>query len=269
MPFAESFAELQQARIHYDLSELAGAADKPVLVFSNSLGANLSMWQPQLAALTPHFRILRYDTRGHGQSSVPTGPYTVTDLGQDVLGLLDSLSIDKVSFCGLSMGGIIGQWLAVHAAKRLQKLILANTAAKIGTAETWNMRIPIALQQGLSPIIPGTLERWFTPTFHARHPATIASTAAMLHGTSPQGYAHCCAAIRDADFRVSIQLMQMIQTPTLVITGAHDPVTTLADGHFLADNIPGSTYAELPAAHLSNIEAAAEFNQALHAFLIQ
>jgi 3-oxoadipate enol-lactonase len=256
-----AYVNLNSVRIHYELS---GKANLPVLVLSHSVGVNLATWEPQLQALAPHFQILRYDMRGHGASSTPPGPYTVADLGADVLGLLDALDLPQASFCGLSIGGLIGQWLGLNAPHRLHKLVLASAAAKIGTEETWNTRIATVLREGLDPIIPGTLERWFTGGFRAAQPQTIDQTAAMLHATSVAGYTASCAAVRDADFRSSIQ---QIGVPVLVITGKADPVTTVSDGKFLAGAISGAAYTELPAAHLSNVEAAGTFNTALRAFL--
>ena len=256
-----TFVDFEGIRLHY---QLTGDSSLPVLVFSNSLGADLSMWEPQLGALAPHFRILRYDNRGQGGSSASAGPHTIEGLSRDVLRLLDSLQIERASFCGISMGGVIGQWLGIHAADRLHKLVLANTAAKIGVPDAWNARIELVLREGLDPVIPGTLERWFTPAFHAEHPETIVATAAMLRGANVTAYAACCTAIRDADFRASLSA---IVAPTLVLTGTSDPVTTPEDGRFLAGNIPDASYVELAAAHLSNVEAAAAFNAALLDFL--
>jgi 3-oxoadipate enol-lactonase len=254
-------ADLGGVQLHY---ELTGDASLPVLVLSNSLGVNLRMWQAQMDALAGRFRLLRYDTRGHGQSSVAAGPYTIADLGMDVLGLLDALGLEQVCFCGLSMGGATGQWLGINAPDRLRKLVLANTAAKIGTAAGWDARIATVLESGLGNVIPGTLERWFTEEFRAAHSRVVAETGAMLQATSAEGYAACCAAIRDVDFRASLA---SIETSTLVISGAFDPVTSPADGQYLAAHIPGAKYVELPAAHLSNVEAADQFNGALLDFL--
>jgi 3-oxoadipate enol-lactonase/4-carboxymuconolactone decarboxylase len=222
------------------------------------------MWEPQMAALAPYFSILRYDNRGHGQSTAPAGPDAIADLGLDLLHLLDALGIERASFCGLSMGGVLGQWLGVHAPGRFDKLVLANTAAKIGTPEVWNARIELVLRDGLDPVIPGTLERWFTPAFHAAHPDVIRSIASTLAATGVPAYAACCAAIRDADFR---EQLSVIALPTLVIAGTYDPVTTPQDGRYLADNIPLASYVELPAAHLSSTETAPGFNTALLRFL--
>jgi 3-oxoadipate enol-lactonase len=256
-----AFAELDGVRIRY---ELTGDPGLPVLLMSHSLGADLTMWEPQLAALAPHARVLRYDARGHGGSSIPDGPYTTADLGGDVLALLDALGIPQASFCGLSMGGVVGQWLGIHAQDRIQRLVLADTAAKIGTEEGWNTRIETVLRNGLNSIIPGTLERWFTAPFRAAQPETIARTAAVLGATSAKGYAACCAAIRDADFRSGVR---QIKVPTLIIAGREDPVTSTQDGAFLAEAIAGSRYMELAAAHLSNVEAASTFNAELISFL--
>lgn len=254
------FVDFEGIRLHY---QLTGDSSLPVLVFSNSLGADLSMWEPQIGALAPHFRILCYDNRGHGGSFASAGSYTIEGLSRDVLRLLDMLQIERASFCGISMGGVIGQWLGIHAADRLHKLVLANTAAKIGVPDAWNARIELVLREGLDPVIPGTLERWFTPAFHAA-PETIQAIAVMLRGANVTAYAACCAAIRDADFRASLSALV---APTLVLAGTHDPVTTPEDGRYLADNIPDASYVELAAAHLSNVEAPAAFNAALLDFL--
>jgi 3-oxoadipate enol-lactonase len=256
-----AFLDFEMARTEYEIS---GDEGLPVLLFSNSLGANLAMWEPQVTSLAPHFRILRYDTHGHGKSSAPSGPYTVEKLGYQALNLLDHIGLERASFCGISMGGIIGQWLAINFPERIDKLILADTAAKIGTSETWDNRIETVLRDGLNSLIPGLLERWFTPRFHAAHAEIAAATVAMVSATNVQGYVACCAALRDADFRSSLQA---IRSPTLVIAATNDPVTTPQDGRFLAEAIPGARYVELAAAHLSNVEAADEFNAALLGFL--
>ncbi len=252
---------IDRLSVHYEFS---GSEDLPVLVFSNSLGADLGMWSQQAEALEGHVRVLRYDTRGHGRSGMGTVPFSIADLAQDVLRLLDLLEIERASFCGISMGGMIGQWLGVHAPERLHRLVLSNTAAKIGTAESWDARIATVEREGLAPIIPGTLERWFNAEFRNQQPNTVARVRNMLETTNVSGYMACCAAIRDADFREEIAA---ISTATLVIAGTDDPVTTREDGKFLASRIPGAKYLELKAAHLSNLGAAEEFNSALIDFL--
>ncbi|MGC1485399.1 MAG: 3-oxoadipate enol-lactonase [Candidatus Acidiferrum sp.] len=256
-----SFAQFEDVRIHYDL---AGPAGAPVLVFSNSLGENFSMWDSQTPALSKQFRVLRYDTRGHGQSSVTPGPYSIEQLAHDVLGLLDKLCFDRVYFCGLSMGGQTGMWLALNAPTRLRKLILCNTAAKIGTPEMWNPRIETVLKGGMKSISTAVIERWFSAAYRAKSPSVVASTKLMLESADPSGYIANCAAVRDFDTR---ETLDAIRVPTLVIAGTHDAATTPADGRYLADHIPGARYSELNAAHLSNIEACDRFDSELLGFL--
>jgi 3-oxoadipate enol-lactonase len=259
MPFAES----NGARLNYRFD---GPADGPVLVLSNSLGTNLSMWDPQIPALAAQFRLLRYDTRGHGQSSVTAGPYTITQLGRDVVGLLDGLGIERTHFCGLSMGGVIGMWLGVYALERINRLVLCNTAAKIGTADMWNTRIETVRTNGVSAVAETQAQRWFTPAFIAKAPDVIAATRQMIASTSPEGYAANCGAIRDMDQRETIS---RIRARTLVIGGLHDPVISAADLRHLVDTIPGAKLVELDASHLSNVEAPVEFTKALLNFLTE
>jgi 3-oxoadipate enol-lactonase len=255
------FAQLKDARLHY---EIAGPPTAPALVFSNSLGATLSMWDSQVSAFQKKFRVLRYDTRGHGQSAATPGPYTIEQLGRDVLALLDELHFDRVNFCGLSMGGQTGMWLALNAAARLNKLILCNTAAKIGGPDLWNTRIEAVRKGGMNSISAAVMERWFSSDFRSNSPDVIAAIKQLFERTKPEGYAANCAALRDFDARETIAA---IHTPTLVISGTHDAATTPADGRFLADHIPGARYVELNAAHLSNIETSDRFNTELSAFL--
>jgi len=255
------FADLTEVRIHYSL---AGPDSAPVLVFSNSLGADLSMWDAQTSAFENNFRVLRYDTRGHGRSSVPPGPYNVATLGRDFLALLDSLALDRVYFCGLSLGGQTAQWLGLNASSRFHKLILCNTAAKIGTDEIWNTRIATVLRDGTESVAPGVIGRWFTAGYRAAHPEEADRAQRMLEATSAEGYVACCAAVRDFDSRASVA---QIRLPVLVIAGAQDPSTSPEDGRFLASQIPNAQFAELDAAHLSNIEQSEKFNQELADFL--
>jgi 3-oxoadipate enol-lactonase len=256
------FAQLENVPIHYDLTGPAGA---PVLVFSNSLGATLSMWDPQIPAFQKQFRVLRYDTRGHGQSSVTPGPYTIERLARDVVALLDQLQLDRVYFCGLSMGGQTGMWLALNVATRFHKLVLCNTAAKIGTPEMWNGRIEGVRKGGMKSISTAVMERWFSADYREKASDVVAGTKLMLEGATPEGYVANCAAIRDFDARETIST---IRVPTLVIAGTHDAATTPADGHYLSDHIAGARYVELNAAHLSNIESRDRFNTELNSFLL-
>jgi len=246
---------------------LEGPAGAPVLVLSNSLGTDLHMWDAQIPAFTEHFRVLRYDTRGHGASLVTPGPYSIEQNGRDVLALLDALDIPRAHFCGLSMGGLIGQWLGIHAAERLSRLVLCNTAAKIGTPEVWNPRIDTVLSggaQAMRDLRDASISRWFTADFAEASPARVDAIVSMLAQTSPEGYAANCAAVRDADFRGEIGA---ITVPTLVVCGAADPVTTSEDGRFLQARIPGAELVEFRAAHLSNVQAGDAFSQRVLAFL--
>ena len=240
----------------------------PPLVLSNSLGTDLEMWSPQMALLGENFRVVRYDTRGHGASSVPGGPYTIDQLGRDVIALLDHLSIDRAHFCGLSMGGLTGLWLAINAPQRLDRLVLANTGAKIGTPELWNSRIDALRDAGATglpdPMTDAVVERWFTRRHRDVAPTGVARIRRMLVETSSAGYAANCGAIRDADLRARLS---HIRVPTLVIAGTHDPSTPPALGREIADAIPDARYVELDAAHLSNLEQAGAFNAAVLGFL--
>jgi 3-oxoadipate enol-lactonase len=236
----------------------------PYLLFCNSLGTTLDMWALQLSGLSHSFRVLRYDIRGQGRSDVPPGPYSISQLADDLIALLNQLGIHRVHFCGLSMGGMIGMSLALRYPDRLSKLILCNTAPKIGTAETWNARIDAVQKGGMAAIVEGVLERWFTRGFREKDPVAIELTRRMLLNSSVEGYTACCAAVRDMDVREEIG---RIRLPVLVISGTHDPVTTPRDGQLLRDTIPGAEYKELPAAHLSNVEAEEAFTMEVSRFL--
>ncbi|HKW31992.1 MAG TPA: 3-oxoadipate enol-lactonase [Candidatus Acidoferrum sp.] len=257
MPFVKS----ADAQIHYSLE---GHSEKPALILANSLGADLSMWDSQVPEFSKSFRVLRCDTRGHGKSSVTPGPYTIEQLAKDVLALADSQQFERFHICGLSMGGQIGLWLAANAPQRLHKVALSSTAAKIGTPEMWDTRIAAVRKEGMKNIAAAAIERWFTAAFRAKDPSVVGKIHQILEATSPEGYAACCAGLRDFDFR---EKLGNIRTPTLVISGTHDPATTPADGQFLAKHIPGARYAELNGAHLSNIEDAGRFTQAVLNFL--
>ncbi|MBB3104630.1 3-oxoadipate enol-lactonase [Azomonas macrocytogenes] len=244
-----------------------GPNDAPVLLLSNSLGTNLSMWDVQIPAFSEHLRVLRYDTRGHGGSLVTPGAYSIDQLGRDVLAMLDALKIQTFNFCGLSMGGLIGQWLGINAGERLDKLVLCNTGAKIGTDEIWNERIDSVQAGGghaMRNLRDASIGRWFTPAFAEAKPEDAGAIADMIAATSPQGYAANCAAVRDADFREQIGT---ITAPTLIVCGSHDPVTTLEHGRFMQERIPGAQLIELETAHLSNVEARDDFTHPVLAFL--
>ena len=255
------FVSVSNSRIYY---EMQGPSSAPVLVLSNSLGTNLGLWNPQVSEFAQEYRVLRYDMRGHGQSEVSPAPYSIPQLAQDVLALLDALNISAVHFCGLSIGGAIGMALALRAPQRLQKVILCNTAAKIGTSESWNARIAAVRKGGMPAIVDPVLERWFTPGFRQRVPAAIAATRSMLLNTPPEGYIGCCEALRDMDLRDAIA---QIRVPTLVIAGTCDAATTPAEADFIMKAIAGAEYVEFPAAHLSNVEAAGQFTARVLCFL--
>jgi 3-oxoadipate enol-lactonase len=256
-----AFLETRTARFRY---EMTGPAEAPVLVFSNSLGTDLRMWDGQIDAFKKHFQVLRYDARGQRDSSITPGPYSIELLAQDVVDLLDGLHVQKASFCGLSMGGMVGMTLAQKFPQRLHKVVLCNTSPKIGTLESWNARIETVNAGGMQAVADGILERWFTSTFRITRRAELEVTRRMLLESPPNGYVACSAAVRDMDQRESISA---IRVPTLVISGASDPVTPPADGRFVASQIADAQYVELPAAHLSNVEAADLFNEAVERFL--
>jgi 3-oxoadipate enol-lactonase len=241
-----------------------GDPHKPALIFSNSLGTDHSMWDGQLESLRRDFYLIRYDTRGHGLTSAPTGPYTIAQLANDVLGLLDYLSIDKALFCGISMGGLIGQWLAINSPERIQALVIANTAPKIGTEQAWTERAALVRKQGLSAIAESAPSRWFTPEFYGLNPKAVNELLVNLKNMSPEGYASCCEALATEDLSDHIS---KISIPTLNISGTKDPVTTLSDAKNLHSQIRNSQLSEVPASHISNIEAEDEFNNSVKVFL--
>lgn len=246
---------------------LDGAADAPVVVLSNSLGTTLEMWAPQVEAFSQHHRVIRYDTRGHGGSVVTPGPYAMADLGQDVVAILDALEVPTAAFCGVSMGGHTGLWLGVHASQRLSSLVVCNSAARIGTLQAWQDRAASVrddadtAMQALADTAPG---RWFSPDFVRDHAATVQAVQAVLAAISPDGYAACCEALALSDLRSELA---RIATPTLLVAGAVDPVTTVADAQVMQAAIADARTVVLPASHLSNIEAAQAFTAAVLPFL--
>ncbi len=244
--------------------ETAGSPDAPALLFSNSLGTSLEMWEAQAIAFSRDFHVIRYDTRGHGRSLSPAGPYTMAQLGGHVLALLDFLHIDHAHFCGLSMGGVTAQWLGVHACDRIDKLVIANSAARVGTENGWTERAHAVRGEGLGTIADGAPGRWFTRDFIKREAGTVEQMVETMRRGNAEGYAGCCEALAQADLRTQIHL---IPNATLIIAGQHDPVTTVADAAFMRQQIEGSALVTLPASHLSNVEAPVAFNQALGDFL--
>jgi len=255
------FMQIDGVSLHY---QLEGRDDAPCVVLSNSLGTELGMWTPQMPALLDHFRVLRYDTRGHGQSAVTPGPCSIEQLGNDVVALMDHLGIGTAHFCGLSMGGMTGMWLGANRPDRIGRLVLCNTAARIGTPESYQARIDTVNSAGMAAIVPAVIDRWFTPAFQQRAPHTVEIVRGMLLRMSAAGYTAGCAAVRDMDQRDGLS---GIRAPTLVIAGTRDMATPPADGRFVAEKIPGARYVELDAAHLSNFEQAEAFTENLTGFL--
>jgi 3-oxoadipate enol-lactonase len=258
-----AYFENDTLRLRYQCD---GADGSPWLVMSNSLGTRLEMWEPQMPALLKQYRVLRYDSRGHGESSVPMGPYTIPLLGSDVTLLMDYLKIDRAHFCGLSMGGMIGMWLGTEQPHRIDRLVLANTAARIGTQELWNARIEKVDREGVALIVPAVLDRWFTQDFQVRAPLDVDVVRQMLLDTPSAGYTASCAAVRDMDQRPQLA---KIKAATLVIAGTHDLATPPQDSELVADRIAGARYIELDAAHLSNWEMADVFTEHLVGFLTE
>lgn len=248
-------------RLHYRFDGPEGA---PPLLLSNSLGTSMAMWEPQVAELSCSYRLLRYDSRGHGKSDVPAGAYSMDRLGRDVIELLDQLEIEATHFCGLSLGGMVGQWLGYREPSRVKSLILANTSAYMGPPANWDTRIALVLSEGMAPLAEASISRWFTPEFPNINPGAIALIREDLLATDPVGYAGCCAAIRDMDMR---QTGTLNNVPTLVIGGLKDPATPKADSDALATALRSAQTAFLVAAHLSNVEQPRGFAKLVTNFL--
>jgi 3-oxoadipate enol-lactonase len=246
--------------------ELEGPEQAPVLMLSNSLGTTLRMWDAQAPKFTRHFRLLRYDRRGHGQSGVPKGPYSMERLGRDVLKILDALRVQKVHWCGLSMGGMVGQWLGANTPQRIERLILSNTACYYPDKTLWHDRIKAVSEGGIAAIADRSLGTWLSSGFRERDPETTARMKAMLLSTPVEGYLGCCAAVRDMDHR---EILAKIAAPTLVIAGRHDTATPIAANEFIRSRIPGASLTILDAAHIANVETPDEYTDTVLGFLQQ
>lgn len=244
--------------------QTAGDPANPALLLSNSLGTRWQMWQPQIDALTKYFYVISYDTRGHGESDKPAGPYSLTRLGQDALCVLGALGIKKAHFCGISMGGLTGLWLAIYAPERFMRIAVANTAARIGSAEGWQSRAASVREQGLAELATSAPQRWFTPGFIRKQAALVEQLTDTLAEQDKEGYAACCDALAEADLRADLS---RIQLPLLVIAGSADPVTTVADAEAIVKACPSASLVSLKASHISNLEQPAAFNRALSQFL--
>jgi 3-oxoadipate enol-lactonase len=243
-----------------------GRESGPTLMLSNSLGATMKMWEPQMRALTQVFRVVRYDRRGHGKSGVAAGPYSMERFGRDVLAILDDLNIAKVHWCGLSMGGMVGQWLAAKAPDRLDRIILANTACYYPDPSNWLNRIKLVRENVMAAIADAVIAAWLTADFREREPQVTANLKAMLLATPVEGYVACCEALSTLDHR---ELLPTIKSPTLVIAGRHDVATPVAAGEMIRKAIPGASMTILDAAHISNVEQSHAFSDAVIGFLTQ
>jgi 3-oxoadipate enol-lactonase len=242
-----------------------GRDSGPTLMLSNSLGCNMAMWEPQMPALTKLFRVIRYDRRGHGKSGM-NGPTSMERYGRDVLAILDDLNIDKVHWCGLSMGGMVGQWLGANAPQRFNKIILANTSSYYPDPTNWINRIKAVREGGLASVADAVISGWLTADFREREPDTAAKMKAMLLASPVEGYLAACEALSTLDQR---DLLPKIKSPVLVIAGRHDNATPVAAGEFIRSNIPGASMTLLDAAHISNVEQPHEFTEAVVGFLTQ
>ena len=257
----EGFVETPGARIHYRVD---GPDEATPVLLSNALGSTLDMWFPQVAELQSTFRLIRYDTRGHGRSSVPRGDYTLEELGEDAMHVLDAVGVEEAHVCGLSLGGLTAMWLGAYQPSRLRGLIVADTAARIGTTERWNERVAKARAEGMTAIADLNMGNWFTAAYREQEPETVARIHRMIAACHPDGYIGCCAALRDADLR---DVIHRVGATTLVIAGNQDPSTTLADAEFISQHIPDATLLTLDAAHLSNVECASRFTRHLETFV--
>jgi 3-oxoadipate enol-lactonase len=243
-----------------------GRDSGPTVMLSNSLGCTLQMWEPQMAALTKQFRVVRYDRRGHGKSSVPPGPYSMDRFGRDALAILDDLDIERVHWCGLSMGGMVGQWLGANAPERFDRIILSNTACYYPDPTNWLNRIKAVKEGGIAAVADTVIAGWLTADFREREPQITARMKAMLTASPVQGYLACCEALSTLDQRA---LLPKIKSPTLVIAGGHDPATPVAAGELIRSQILGAGMTILDAAHISNVEQPEAFTDAVIGFLTQ
>lgn len=256
------FVPLDHFNCYYRLD---GREDRPVLMLAHSLGLDHGMWDGQLPDLTTWFRVLRYDLRGHGVSGATPGDYTIEQLGRDALALADALDIKTFAFCGVSIGGMIGQWLAAQTAARLERLVLANTSARLSDPSVMETRRQVVLEHGVAAIADTAMERFFLPALLAANPPRVASARRTLLASDPIGYAGCCAALRDMDLR---PLLGRIATPTLVISGDEDPsMPWEGHGHVLTTSIAGARAVRLPTAHLSNLGTPDAFAASVLEFL--
>jgi 3-oxoadipate enol-lactonase len=243
-----------------------GLSGAPTVVLSNSLGSTPAMWDPQFPALAERFRVVRYDHRGHGRSPVPDGPYDLDDLGADVLALLDRLGLERVHWCGLSLGGMVGMWMAINAPERIDRLVLCCTSARLGPPEMWADRAATVRAQGVEAVADAGIERWLSPGFIEREPEIAAGVRAMLVATPAEGYAECCGVIERMD---QVPELGEIRAPTLVIAGEDDPATPPEHGALIASTVPGAQLAIVnDARHMATIEQPEEMTELILGHLL-
>ncbi len=257
----EHTVKTSDATISYDV---AGPATAPALLFLNSIGSTRELWSRQLPEFSAVYRVIRIDARGHGRSSVPTGDYTIGQLAHDALAVIDAEGIDSAHVCGLSLGGLTAMWLGVHASPRVKSLVLANTAARIGSVQSWTERIALVREHGMSAVAERAMLLWFSPGFRERDPETVERFRTMLQSCSPAGYLGCCAALRDADLREAIP---GIRCPVLAVAGSSDTSTPVDALQFIQARIAGARMVTLDSAHLSNVEQAEAFTSSVLKFL--
>lgn len=249
-------------RLYYRID---GRSDRPLLVLGNSLGTDVFMWDRQMDAFTAHFRVLRMDTRGHGASDVMAGEARIDDLGRDVLDVVDALQVRHFYFCGVSLGAMVGQWLGIHAPDRVRRLVLSNASAHLPSHESWSQRMELVRRHGMTALTEAVMPRFFSQRYRDRDEPFFHSMRTSFEATPAEGYAACCAAVRDADFRPDVK---KISVPTLIIAGEFDAATP-PDPHakLLHESIPGARLALLPTGHISNVEHPEAFNRAVLEFL--
>jgi 3-oxoadipate enol-lactonase len=245
--------------------EVSGPPDAPAVLLSNSLGTTLDMWEPQAGPLSERFRVIRWDLRGHGRSPVPPGPYELADVAGDALALLDRLGIERAHVAGVSLGGMVSQWLAINAPERVDRLVPCFTSCRLGPASMWQERVARIRDGGMDAVAATVSDRWLTPQTRAQRPDLHARLRAMLAAQPPEGYAECCGAIERMDLRGGLP---GVTAPTLVVAGAQDPATPPEHGELIASLIPGARLEVLPrAAHLGNLERPEAFTPLLVGFL--
>lgn len=255
-------AQINGITLNYQID---GPEDAPALLMSNSLGTNFQMWDSQVEDFSKAYRVIRYDSRGHGKSGAPDGAYSMEMLSNDALGLLDHLSIEKAHYCGLSKGGMIGQWMAAHTPHRFHRMVFANTSAFMPQgATTWEDRVNRVTSGGMNAIVDMVVDIWLTDNFRTAKPDIVSNVREMILATPPDGYCGCCWAIAGMDNR---ETNKTVEVPILVIIGEHDIATPPDHGAAIADSIPGAKTTILDGAHLSNIEDTAGFNNAVLNFL--